>query len=75
MDGPHSNRFKKWATKTWYAIEQARTDFYRTYYTALFTAIKNSSLPEKALFIMFNEQGLIPASEQHWPLPAPTALY
>jgi hypothetical protein len=55
--------------QTWKAIEEARADFYRAYYTVLFNAIRQHNLPDSCLLLMFNEQGIIIAHEQRQYLP------
>jgi len=60
--------------QTWKTIEEARTDFYHAYYTALFNAIKKYKLPDLSLMLMFNEQGIIQKNEQDQLLPEPSKL-
>ncbi|TET06109.1 hypothetical protein E3J79_03075 [Candidatus Dependentiae bacterium] len=60
--------------QTWKTIEEARADFYRAYYMALFNAIKQYNLPDSCLLLMFNEQGIIIVHDQHQYLPESTKL-
>lgn len=60
--------------QTWNAIEEARADFYRAYYTVLVSAIKQYGLSGLCLQLMFNQHGIIPENAQHSYLPEPTAL-
>jgi hypothetical protein len=60
--------------QTWKTIEEARADFYRAYYAALYNGVKQYKLPDSCLLLMFNEQGIIIAHEQFQYLPEPTKL-